>query len=125
MRHAAGDGYTAGAGSAGVALLAYHTIQAAVYGLFGAVMNGLAIQYLNLDVPWWLIALVTMAVVRALGAAGVDVGAKVLAVFVLAEISLLLAFSVVLFLKGGGSGGLVPGSSSRCRRRSTERPEWR
>ncbi|GAB2958600.1 APC family permease [Streptomyces pseudoechinosporeus] len=106
-----GLGSTAGAGSAGVALLAYHAIQAAVYGLFGAVMNGLAIQYLELDVPWWLIALGTMVIVQAFGAAGVDLGAKVLAVFVLAEISLLLVFAVVTFLTGGGPEGLAPGSS--------------
>ncbi len=106
-----GLGSTAGAGSAGVALLAYHAIQAAVYGLFGAVMNGLAIQYLELDVPWWLIAVGTMVIVQAFGAAGVDLGAKMLAVFVLAEISLLLVFGVVMFLKGGGPEGLAPGSS--------------
>ncbi|KND41908.1 amino acid permease [Streptomyces stelliscabiei] len=106
-----GLGGTAAAGSAGVALLAYHAIQAAVYGLFGAVMNGLALQYLETDVPWWLFALGTMAIVQGLGATGVDVGAKVLAVFVLAEISLLLVFGVVMLLKGGGPEGLAPGSS--------------
>ncbi|BBC34970.1 putative transporter [Streptomyces graminofaciens] len=106
-----GLGATAGAGSAGVALLAYHAIQAAVYGLFGAVMNGLAVQYLETDVPWWLIALGTMVLVQALGAAGVDVGAKVLAVFVLAEISLLLVFGIVTFLTGGGPEGLAPEAS--------------
>ncbi|MDX3709130.1 APC family permease [Streptomyces europaeiscabiei] len=106
-----GLGGTAAAGSAGVALLAYHAIQAAVYGLFGAVMNGLALQYLETDVPWWLFALGTMVIVQGLGATGVDVGAKVLAVFVLAEISLLLVFGVVMLLKGGGPEGLAPGSS--------------
>ncbi|MDX2571986.1 hypothetical protein, partial [Streptomyces scabiei] len=35
---------------------------------------------------------------------GVDVGAKVLAVFVLAEISLLLVFGVVMLLRGGERG---------------------
>jgi len=106
-----GLGSTAGAGSAGVALLAYHTIQAAVYGLFGSVVNGLAIQYLKVDVPWWLIALGTMVIVQVLGAVGVDVGAKVLALFVLAEITLLLVFGVVVFLTGGGPEGLAPGAS--------------
>uniref|UniRef100_UPI0040402B00 hypothetical protein n=1 Tax=Streptomyces sp. TG1A-60 TaxID=3129111 RepID=UPI0040402B00 len=68
-----GLGGTAAAGSAGVALLAYHAIQAAVYGLFGAVMNRLALQYLERDVPWWLFALGTMVIVQVLGATGVDV----------------------------------------------------
>lgn len=106
-----GLGPTTGAGSAGVALLAYHAIQAAVYGLFGAVMNGLSIQYLEMDIPWWVFSLGTMVLVQGLGAAGVDVGAKVLAVFVLAEISVLFIFGIVMLLKGGGPEGLAPGES--------------
>ncbi|MFF8432336.1 APC family permease [Streptomyces sp. NPDC016566] len=106
-----GLGGTMAAGSAAVALLAYHTVQAAVYGLFGAVASGLGTQYLGFDIPWWLITLVAMLIVQGLGAAGVDMGAKVLAVFVLAETSLLLVFSLVLFLKGGGPEGLNPGAS--------------
>ncbi|WP_151478724.1 APC family permease [Streptomyces albicerus] len=106
-----GLGRTAGTGSAGVALLAYSTIQAAMYGLYGAVVSGLFDQYAGVSVPWWAAALVTMAVVQVLGAAGIELGAKVLAVFVLAEFSILLAFGLVTFFKGGGPEGLAPAES--------------
>ncbi|MFB6931309.1 APC family permease [Streptomyces chartreusis] len=103
-----GLGRTAGSGSAGVALLAYNTIQAAMYGLYGATMNGLATHYTGLDVPWWVWALGTMVIVQVLGSAGIELGAKVLAVFVLAEFSILLVFGLVTLAKGGGPEGLAP-----------------
>ncbi|NBM16947.1 APC family permease [Streptomyces sp. GC420] len=101
-----GLGRTTGSGSAGVALFSYCAIQAAMYGLYGALVSGLVSHYAGLDAPWWVWALVTMAVVQALGAAGIEMGAKVLAVFVLAEFSILLVFALVTLLKGGGPEGL-------------------
>ncbi|MDF6045617.1 APC family permease [Streptomyces sp. JH14] len=101
-----GLGRTTGSGSAGVALFAYCTIQAAMYGLYGELVSGLVSHYAGLDTPWWVWALVTMVVIQALGAAGIEMGAKVLAVFVLAEFSILLVFALVTLLKGGGPEGL-------------------
>ncbi|WP_188189675.1 APC family permease [Nonomuraea sp. SYSU D8015] len=101
-----GLGRTAGTGSAAVALFAYCAIQAAMYGLYGAIVSGLAGQYAGLDLPWWVWSLLTIAVVQVLGQAGIEIGAKVLAVFVLAEFSILLAFALVTLVKGGGPEGL-------------------
>lgn len=101
-----GLGRTAGTGSAGVALFAYCAIQAAMYGLYGFLVSGLVSQYAGLDAPWWVWALVTMVIVQSLGAVGIELGAKVLAVFVLAEFSILLAFGLVTLVKGGGPEGL-------------------
>ncbi|MEU5194442.1 APC family permease [Streptomyces scabiei] len=50
--------------------------------------------------------LVTMVIVQALGASGIEMGAKILAVFVLAEFSILIAFALVTLFKGGGHEGL-------------------
>ncbi|MFI6735243.1 APC family permease [Nonomuraea sp. NPDC050451] len=100
-----GLGRTAGTGSAAVALFAYCAIQAAMYGLYGSIVAGLAGD-LGLDLPWWAWSLVTIAVVQVLGQAGIEIGAKVLAVFVLAEFSILLAFALVTLVKGGGPEGL-------------------
>ncbi|MFI5685514.1 APC family permease [Streptomyces sp. NPDC051636] len=106
-----GLGMSAGVGSAGVALFAYCTIQAAMYGLYGAIVGGLVEGRTGLDLPWWVWVLATMAVVQVLGGAGVGTGAKVLAVFVLAEFSVLLVFGLVTLAKGGGPEGLdVAGS---------------
>nr|WP_202510207.1 APC family permease [Streptomyces sp. SID5643] len=101
-----GLGRTTGTGSAGLALFAYCTIQAAMYGLYGAIVSGLVATHTGLDLPWWVWTLATMAVVQGLGAAGVEMGAKVLAVFVLAEFSILSVFALVTLFKGGGPEGL-------------------
>ncbi|GAA2305350.1 APC family permease [Streptomyces kunmingensis] len=101
-----GLGPAAGTGSAAVALFAYCTIQAAMYGLYGATLAGLLRTHADIDVAWWMWALLTMAVVQLLGVSGIDMGARVLAVFVLAETSLLLAFALVTLVRGGGPEGL-------------------
>jgi amino acid transporter len=102
----AGLGRRLGTGSAGVALLAYCAIQAAMYGLYGTIVSGLFGHYTGVYVPWWACALVTMVIVQLLGAAGIEMGAKVLAVFVLAEFSILSAFALVTLFKGGGPEGM-------------------
>ncbi|POX45703.1 APC family permease [Streptomyces sp. Ru72] len=101
-----GLGPRLGTGSAGVALFAYCAIQAAMYGLYGATVSGLLSQYAGTHVPWWACSLATMAIVQVLGAAGIEMGAKVLAVFVLAEFSILSVFALVTLFKGGGPEGL-------------------
>ncbi|NGO44702.1 APC family permease [Streptomyces ureilyticus] len=101
-----GLGRHVGTGSAGVALFAYCAIQAAMYGLYGATVSGLLAHHTGVDVPWWVCVLVTMAIVQVLGASGIEMGAKVLAVFVLAEFSILSAFALVTFVQGGGPEGL-------------------
>ncbi|MFE7233542.1 APC family permease [Streptomyces sp. NPDC002405] len=101
-----GLGRTAGAGSAGLALFSYCVIQAAMYGLYGSIVSGLVAHHTGLDLPWWVWALATMAVVKVLGAAGIEMGARVLAVFVTAEFSILLVFGLVMLFKGGGPEGL-------------------
>nr|WP_202500424.1 APC family permease [Streptomyces sp. SID5476] len=101
-----GLGRPTGSGSAGVALFAYCAIQAAMYGLYGATVSGLVETYADVRIAWWVWALVTMVVVQVLGAAGIEMGAKLLAVFVLAEFSILIAFALVTFFKGGGPEGL-------------------
>ncbi|MFE9097325.1 APC family permease [Streptomyces sp. NPDC007264] len=106
-----GLGRTTGSGSAAVALLAYCAVQAAMYGLYGATVSGLVAHYAGVHLAWWVWALVTMAVVQVLGAAGIEIGAKVLAVFVLAEFTILLAFALVTFVKGGGPEGLGAAST--------------
>jgi amino acid transporter len=100
----AGLGRRAGGGGSWLALLSYNTIQAAMYGLFGATLAGLVSQYTGLDVPWWLAAAAAIALVWFLGSRGIEVGARVLAVLVVLEVLLLLAFAFgVLFTSGPGN----------------------
>ncbi|WP_443041438.1 APC family permease [Streptomyces sp. B21-083] len=106
-----GLGRQTGSGSAGVALFAYCAVQAAMYGLYGATVSGLVEHYSGARVGWWVWALVTMVIVQGLGASGIEMGAKILAVFVLAEFSILIVFALVTFFKGGGPEGLGFGDS--------------
>ncbi|MFJ3802672.1 APC family permease [Streptomyces sp. NPDC090088] len=101
-----GLGRHAGSGSAGVALFAYCAVQAAMYGLYGATVSGLVEYYGGVHVAWWVWTLVTMVIVQVLGASGIEMGARILAVFVLAEFSILIAFAFVTLVKGGGPAGL-------------------
>lgn len=103
-----GLGRTTGSGSAAVALFAYCTVQAAMYGLYGATVSGLVHQHTGVQVPWWVWSLATMVIVQVLGVAGIELGAKVLAVFVLAEFGILLVFALVTLVQGGGPQGLDP-----------------
>ncbi|MFJ8820791.1 APC family permease [Streptomyces sp. NPDC102467] len=101
-----GLGRTTGTGSAAVALFAYCTIQAAMYGLYGATVAHLLREHTGIDLAWWVWALLTMALVQLLGVAGIDMGARVLALFVIAETGVLLAFALVTLVRGGGPEGL-------------------
>lgn len=98
-------GRTTGAGTAWLALLAYNTVQAAMYGLYGAVFSGL-LASIGQDVPWWLLALVTMAGVQVLGSMNIELGARVLAFLVGLEVAVLLLFGFTVLFRGGGPEGL-------------------
>ena len=106
-----GLGRRLGTGSALLALWSYNTIQACMYGLYGFIVSFLADTYLGFAPPWWVCALVTMAVVQVLGSLNIDLGARFLGVLVAAEMSILLAFALVTLFTGGGPEGLNPGAS--------------
>ena len=57
-------------------------------------------------VPWWLLAVVTMAGVQVLGSLNIELGARVLAVLVGLEVAILLMFGFTVLLRGGGPEGL-------------------
>jgi amino acid transporter len=108
-----GLGRPAGTGSALTALWCYGTVQAAMYGLYGVVVSGLLSHYGHVTVAWWACAVITMLVIQGVGSFGIDMGARVLAVLVAFEISILLAFAFgVLFTGGGGHGGSISVTAS-------------
>jgi amino acid transporter len=106
-----GLGRPAATGSALTALWSYAAVQACMYGLYGAVVSGLLAAYGQVAVPWWACAVVTMAVVQIVGALGIDTGARVLAVLVGLEMSILIAFAFGVLFRGGGPEGLAPAAA--------------
>jgi amino acid transporter len=86
---ATGLGRTTAISGAAVALLAYNSIQIALYGLLGATASGL------LGGPWWAWALAAWAAVALLGILGVSLNARVVAAVLVCEIALIVTFDVV------------------------------
>ncbi|GHE78760.1 amino acid permease [Amycolatopsis deserti] len=101
-----GLGAATGTASAFVALLAYCTVQAAMYGLYGATVSGLLAAYAGISVPWWACALVTMVLVMAWAWLNIEIGARALACLVALEMGILLVFAVITLVRGGGPQGL-------------------
>ncbi|MFI6903100.1 APC family permease [Nonomuraea sp. NPDC050394] len=99
-----GLGRPAGVAAAWGALLAYNSIQVALYGVFGAASVPLLAAWLGITLPWWVIALVAWALVLVLGLSRVDLNGRVLAVLLTAEIAIILLFDLAdLFNPAGAS----------------------
>ncbi|MEU6121641.1 APC family permease [Streptomyces sp. NPDC047123] len=89
-----GLGGTAGAGAALVALVAYSALQAGLYGLLGFEVSGLLQTYFEVEVAWWIPALVAVAVVAVLAWLKIDLNARVLGVLLLIEVALVVIFDI-------------------------------
>ncbi|MFC9932213.1 APC family permease [Streptomyces sp. NPDC127190] len=99
-----GLGPIAGAGSALVAYLAYALGQigfGAVAGLFAA--NMLRVLA-GVTVPWQVCAVALTVLIALLSYLKVDIGARVLALLLIAEIGVLLVLAVAVLAQGGHEG---------------------
>lgn len=94
-----GLGRNAGIASSFVSVLAYLTIQLAIYGFFGALMEG-QVGVL----PWWGWTFIAWILVTGLSLLRVDIGAKVLGVLMLAELTVLVIAAVASLIDGGPEG---------------------
>ncbi|MFG2005492.1 APC family permease [Spirillospora sp. NPDC048911] len=104
-----GLGRTLGAAAGLLAVFSYNTLQIGVYGLLGTQFAAAYHRFTGGSAPWWLFAGVGIVLVWALGRRGIDVGAKVLGVLIVAE-TLILVLLVVAVLVQGGAGGLTAGT---------------
>ena len=71
-----GLGQAWGVSAALVALVAYNAMQVGIFGLYGFAASAALEQFLGLHVPWWICALVTVAIIAVLGQLQVDLNAK-------------------------------------------------
>ena len=94
-----GLGPRAGLASAFVSIIAYLTIQLAIYGFFGGLMS---VQVGVL--PWWGWCAASWVLVTLLTLCQVDVGAKLLGVLLVLELSCLLVTAVTILIQGGPEG---------------------
>jgi amino acid transporter len=101
---AQGFGARVATAAAGMAILAYMTLQAALWSQFSVFAQALIAERLGLDLPagFWMFA--GLALVTALTVRGVDVSLKVLGLLVFLEIAAFVVLDVAIIAGGGASG---------------------
>ncbi|MFH9712229.1 APC family permease [Streptomyces luteogriseus] len=99
-----GLGGTAGAGAALVALVAYNALQVGIYGIFGFEVSGLFATYADVEIAWWIPALVAALAVGLLGWLKIDVNARVLGVLLVIEVLLVVIFAIAALADPGKEG---------------------
>ncbi|MFM6971968.1 MAG: APC family permease, partial [Rhodoluna sp.] len=98
-----GLGTNAGVASAFASIVSYVTIQLAIYGFFGAILQG-QMAGLGVDAPWYVWTIIAWALVTALSLLSVEIGAKVLGTLMVLELLSLLVTSVAILSNGGPEG---------------------
>jgi amino acid transporter len=106
-----GLGIGPGVGSAFVSLVAYIAVQLAIFGFFGAVASGEINDQFGIDWPPYVWALIAWVLVTGLSLLSVDVGAKVLGVFMTLEVLSLFVMALAVIFTGGGPDGFDLGAS--------------
>jgi amino acid transporter len=99
-----GLGRPLGVGTAWMALLAYNALQIGLYGIIGFAAAQPLQRWFNVNPQWWIIALVTWAIVAILGLLRVDVNGKVLAVLLCSEIITILVYDIADLAKPAAGG---------------------
>ncbi|MGE0216120.1 APC family permease [Mycolicibacterium sp.] len=96
----AGLGKELGLGSAFLTMFSYVAIQAALFGGFGFYLNSLLSSSLGIDPPWWLLALIGLALCTVLAVQGVHSGARWLGFFMTLEMVMILVLVVFSLFRG-------------------------
>lgn len=99
-----GLGRTVGLASGLLAVLAYNALQIGVYGLLATQTKAAIAKFFGVTVPWPVIALVAVVLVWYVGRRGIDVGAKVLGVLLVAETAILALLAFAVVVQGGNDG---------------------
>jgi amino acid transporter len=100
-----GLGIGPGVGSAFVSVLAYLAVQWSVIGFIGFQLKLQFLAKFNIDMEWWVYALVIVVIVYVLSALSVDIGAKFLGVLLTLEVLALIVVGAAAIIDGGAEGG--------------------
>lgn len=108
---AKGLGKPAGVGASLVALVAYNAMQIGIAGMFGFVLSSFLAGQFNVEIAWWVCALMAWVLVGVLGVLRVDLSAKVLGVIVALEFAIVLVYDLMglgAAPEGISADGLLP-----------------
>jgi amino acid transporter len=93
-----------GIASAFASIVGYVTIQLAIYGFFGGLLQGQMLATFSIDLPWYVWTAIAWVVVTVLSSLGVDIGAKVLGALMILELLSLVIAAVAILVNGGPEG---------------------
>lgn len=99
-----GLGRMVGLGSATLALVSYFLILVALEAYLGFALSDLIANFVGPRIPWWLLALATIAVVGLFGYRHIELSSKFLGIALVLEISIVLLVNAAVFLTQGVSG---------------------
>ncbi|MGW0421118.1 APC family permease [Streptomyces sp. NPDC003015] len=99
-----GLGRRMGGAAAAVALFAYLAVSIGGSGILATVAQSLVDHFFHIHLHWSVYAIVFTVLVWYLGRRGIDVGAKVLAVLLLAEVGILTVITIGVLAHGGAHG---------------------
>jgi amino acid transporter len=99
-----GLGQTAAAGSGLLIWMCYIIFVPAVLGVCGYFGHSTLLEFFSINLPAWLIEAVALAVMSALAWFHIELTAKVLGVFLTAEVLALAIFGIAVLVQGGAHG---------------------
>lgn len=99
-----GMGRAAGYAAAGLALLAYIGMLSGLFGQLAIFTADLIEDYLNVAVPWQVLAIVALVLVGVFGYLNIDLSAKILGVLLILEVAIVLIFDIAVFAQAGSEG---------------------
>ena len=98
-----GAGFTSG----WILVFAYGAVGPMLFSAMGGFGNQFLVSQFKLNVPWWLISAVIMAIIWFIGSLGVSSSAKTAMIFLTLEVGVLLGLFATIIGKGGASGNTV------------------
>ena len=87
-----------------LAVVSYNALQIGVYGLLGQQVSDAVATLAGIHLPWWLFVAVAILLVWFVGRRGIDVGARLLGVLLVAETAILALLVVAVIVQGGADG---------------------
>lgn len=99
-----GFGRTAGFAAATTAVMAYNAMLLGIYGALGFFAEAEMDRLFGIDQPWWLWTFIAIAFVGVLGYLDLSFSARLLGLLLIAEVTVLILFDVVVPTRGGAEG---------------------
>jgi amino acid transporter len=98
-----GTGFTSG----WILVLAYGAVGPMLFSAMGGFGNQFLVSQFNVNIPWWVISAVIMAIIWFIGSRGISSSAKTALIFLTLEVGVLLSLFATIIGKGGASGNTV------------------